>query len=97
MKLSDAKLDFQGVGQGIGVGAPDKDSSKAFYLRTRPVVRFDDKSVSTITPTSIDPKYENLKTFSTVQLYNLIYRNPQTITLTIITKIKDQIRHHYII
>ena len=68
MKLSDAKLNLQGVGQGIGVGAPDKDNSKAFYLRTRPVVRLTDKSVSTITPTSIDPKYGN-----TVLQFLLIY------------------------
>ena len=57
MKLSDALLDNQGIGEGIGVGAPDTNSNKAFYLRTRRVVRFrDDRSEVSITPNSIDPR-----------------------------------------
>ena len=55
MKLSDALLDNQGIGEGIGVGAPDTNSNKAFYLRTRRVVRFRDQSFVSITPNSIDP------------------------------------------
>ena len=54
MKLSDVLLESEGVGAGVGVGSPEVGGS--WYIRTRPVPRFEDLSTITHSPENINPR-----------------------------------------